>query len=66
MKYFKPKSLTWWTCISCFVLGTILSVHAAYNLGKLGDVLVVMTSDFSPLFMIAQGLGLVGLRGAVA
>ena len=64
MKYFKSKSLTWWIGISCLAICTILSVHAAYNLGKLGDVLVVMTSAFLPSFMIA--LGLVGLCGAVA
>jgi len=34
MKYFKSKSLTWWTGISYLAIGTILSVHAAYNLGK--------------------------------
>lgn len=66
MKYFKPKSLTWRTGISCLAIGTILSIHAAYNLGKSGDVLVVMTSDFLPPFMIAQWLGLVRLRGVVA
>lgn len=66
MKYFKPKSLTWWTGIICFAVGTILSIHAGYDLGRLGVVLAVMTSDFSPSFMIMQGLGLVGLRGALS
>lgn len=66
MKYFKPKSLTCWTGIICLGVGAILSIHAGYDLSGLGVVLAVMNSDFLPSFTIMQGLGLVGLPGALS
>jgi hypothetical protein len=54
MKYFQPKSVTWWSGLALVAVG----VYQAYSDGNLSAAL----SDPH----VAQGLGLIGIRGAIS
>ena len=66
MKYFQPKSLTWWAGVASIVVGAAQMVglqHAAY--GMVGELVQTLTGGMlgsSPAQMIVGGLGLIGIR----
>ena len=64
-RYFKPKSVTWWTGIVMLVSGALLSVDAGYSLGAAGDMLRTAAGDVGANYLILQGAALIGLRGAL-
>lgn len=53
MKYFKPKSLTWWSGIASIIGGVIQVIQSKDY----------MSATSNP--MILGGLAIIGLRGAV-
>lgn len=62
-KYFKPRSLTWWTGFAAVFAGTVIAAGAEIpSLKPAANVLSAMT-DVPPAVMISFGLGLIGLRG---
>lgn len=62
-KYFKPKSLTWWTGFIALLTGVIVAIGSEVQvLAPTANVLKAMT-DISPAAMISFGLGIIGLRG---
>lgn len=65
-KYFKPKSVTWWAGTSLIATGAVLGVDVGYDVGPVADVLDAWTGRMGPSVLIAQGAGLVGIRGALS
>lgn len=65
MKYFQPKSLTWWAGILSISVGVATIVFPeSYQLGEIGTLLSALSggADNSPASLIALGLGLIGIR----
>lgn len=64
-KYFKPKSVTWWTGIAC-VAGGFVSAAGPEIGGPIQSAsnVILSVSGVGPAAMFAAGLGLIGLRGA--
>ena len=64
MRYFHPKSITWWTGILSVAMGTAMIAMPGYNLGEAATVLSVLSGgqNASPSGMILMGLGLIGIR----
>lgn len=62
-KYFKPRSVTWWTGSVAVMAGTVVALGSEVEpLQPAANVLIAMT-EVSPAVMISFGLGLIGLRG---
>lgn len=69
MKYIKPKSLTWWAGIFALVVGIAsLAIPDNYQLSQLGQLVSMLSGgqDANPASLIAMGLGLIGIRGAIS
>ena len=64
-RYFKPKSVTWWAGATLIGLGGLLGVDAGYDLGAMADVIRAWTGNTGASVLIAQGAGLIGIRGAL-
>ena len=63
MKYFNPKSMTFWAGIFSLISGVALGVHEANPLGWHMDALAnVLGPASSPALLVTQGLGLIGIR----
>lgn len=63
MKYFKPKSVTWWIAALQIAVGIAL---AGMTDGQwLHDFLTQVTGGLSPYTLIMAGAGGIGLRGAI-
>ena len=65
MKYIKPKSVTWWAGVAMVVMGGVLGIDDGYDLGASIDVLRAWTGGMGASVLIAQGAGLIGIRGAM-
>ncbi len=62
-KYFKPRSLTWWTGAVAVVTGAVIAIGGEVEaLRPTANVLSNMT-EIPPAAMISFGLGIIGLRG---
>lgn len=68
VRYFRPKSLSWWSGALMVVLG-VAGLVAPQNLlsTEIGIALQALTGEGtgSPGLMIASGLGLIGVRDAI-
>jgi hypothetical protein len=64
-KYFKPSSVTWWSGVALIVMGGALGLDAGYDIGPAADVLRALTGGIGPSVLLAQGAGLIGIRGAL-
>jgi hypothetical protein len=64
-RYFKPRSVTWWAGVFLVVMGATLGVDEGYDIGAVADVIRAWTEGIGPAALIGQGLGLIGLRGAL-
>lgn len=64
-RYFKPKSVTWWAGTSLICLGGLLGIDAGYDLGGAADVVRAWTGNVGASVLLAQGAGLIGIRGAL-
>ncbi|MAM60873.1 hypothetical protein [Maritimibacter sp. UBA3975] len=66
MRYFRPKSLTWWAGVGLIASGVLLALFPGQDqLGVLGALLGLLTGGgegASPAFLIFSGLGLIGIR----
>lgn len=64
MRYFQPKSLTWWAGVCAFLLGLLLLTGEFQQLDQIARVLAVLLGggDASPAGLILLGLGLIGVR----
>lgn len=64
MRYFRPKTITWWTGALCIALGILQIVCKTCELGEFGAVLAMLggSSDTSPAGLIFIGLGFIGIR----
>ncbi len=65
-KYFKPRSLTWWAGVALVLMGGLVGMAEAVNLGGWDRAINAWTGNLPPAALIAQGAGLIGLRGAFA
>ena len=64
-KYFKPQSLTWWAGVGLIAMGALVGIGQGFDLGGAGAVLTAWTGGMPSLALMAQGAGLIGLRGAL-
>ena len=65
MRYFQPKSVTWWSGLLSVVLGLLMLARP--DLEAAGQIATVLSAlnggaDTSPAGMILLGAGLIGLR----
>lgn len=69
MRYFRPRSLTWWAGAGLVGLGALAllrpEIEALPGILALAAALTG-SADASPVGLIAMGLGLIGLRDAIA
>ncbi len=66
MKYFKPKSLTWWASLAPLLGGVIVALSEAFPaLAPARAVIDALTGDMQPAVLVNAGLVGIGLRGAV-
>lgn len=66
MKYFKPKSLTWWAAVFPLVMGLIMAIGPAIpGAEAIVAIAVALTGGVAPSVLINAGLGGIGLRGAM-
>lgn len=65
MKYFKPKSLTWWAALVPLLGGLIVATGPLHGLAPLVDTINNISGDMSAAVLINIGLGGIGLRGAL-
>jgi hypothetical protein len=63
-KYFKPKSLTWWSGIAMVMSGGFIAAEPLHVLTNLAVTLQAIYADASPAMLINAGLAIIGLRGA--
>jgi hypothetical protein len=65
MKYFHPKSLTWWAAMVSILIGLAKLAGVTHpSLAPLSELIVALSggADTSPVAMILGGLALIGLR----
>lgn len=65
LKYFKPKSVTWWAGIAFIVTGFASMFPEAHPaVFEFGDLFTRFTggTDASPAALIISGFGFIGLR----
>lgn len=64
MRYFRPRSLTWWAGLAAVALGSASLAAPHYALTEMGRVVAALvgSADASPAGLILGGLGLIGLR----
>lgn len=65
-KYFKPKSVTWWAGMLLISMGGALGVDAGVDIGPAAEIIDAWTGSMGSGALIAQGAGLIGLRGALS
>ena len=63
-KYFKPKSLTWWSGFAGIACGIFMAAEPIHGLSAIVETLEAAT-QFTAYNMIHAGLALIGLRGAM-
>lgn len=65
-KYFKPKSLTWWSSVSPLLIGLIMATEPLHGQTQLVEALRNLTGGASATVLVNAGLAGIGLRGALA
>lgn len=63
-KYFKPRSLTWWSGFVPIAAGAFVAFEPVHELATYAAAVSAMYGDVSPAVPINAGLALIGLRGA--
>jgi hypothetical protein len=64
IKYFKPRSLTWWSSVTPLVIGIVIATEPLHGSAALADSMRNATGMTAPA-LINMGLAGVGLRAAV-
>ena len=65
MKYFKPKSLTWWSSFFPLVAGLVVASYPLHGWLAVTDTINALTGGVSPSLMVNAGLLGIGVRGAM-
>lgn len=65
MKYFKPKSLTWWMSATPLLAGILVASLPLHGMDAIVTTINSLTGGLSAAVMINFGLGGIGLRGAM-
>jgi len=65
-KYFKPKSVTWWSGFVPLVGGVFIAFEPVHQLADYTTAVHALFGNASPGILINGGLALIGLRGASA
>lgn len=66
MRYFKPKSLTFWCAVTPFFAGLIVALASVVpELEKAATVINIASGGLTPPVLINLGLAGIGLRGAI-
>ena len=66
MKYFKPKSLTWWTGTAALAGGLLMALGGQIDaFAPVAAILTDLTGISEPYMLITYGLTTVGFRGAL-
>ena len=63
-KYFKPKSLTWWSAVTPLAIGTFMATEPLHGLSDIVLSLKTATGLSAPI-LINAGLAGIGFRGAL-
>jgi hypothetical protein len=66
MKYFKPKSVTWWAGLVPLVAGLIIATEPLHGWMDLVATINNMTGRVPAAVLINAGAVAIGMRGAVA
>ena len=66
IKYFKPKSLTWWGAIVPLVAGLVVASEPIHGLAAVVQAIDNATGHVSPAILINAGLVGIGFRGAMS
>ena len=64
-KYFKPRSVTWWTGAANLSAGIFLASEPVHGFEQWAEAVRLAFGGASASVLITAGLGLIGLRGAV-
>jgi hypothetical protein len=65
-KYFKPKSVTWWSSVIPLIAGVVSAASASVPALVPAKVVIdAVTGGIPPAILINAGLAGIGLRGAV-
>jgi hypothetical protein len=64
-KYFKPKSLTWWSAAFPLVLGLVVASEPLHQWVALVQTIDAVTGGVAPAMLINAGLVGIGVRGAI-
>lgn len=64
MKYFKPKSVTWWASFVPLLAGAFMATEPIHGLGALVASIEAATNMTAPV-LINIGMAGIGLRGAI-
>lgn len=64
-RYFKPKSVTWWSSLVPIILGLIVAFEPLFPNPILSEIVFNLTGGISPAMLINMGLVGVGIRGAI-
>jgi hypothetical protein len=65
MKYFKPKSLTWWSSCVPLIAGVVVAFEPLHGGVAITETINNVTGFLSPAVMINAGLIGIGVRGAL-
>jgi hypothetical protein len=65
MKYFQPKSLTWWAAFVPLLMGLSAALEPIHTSAAVTQIIDNMTGGASPYVLINAGLAGIGLRGAI-
>ena len=64
-KYYKPRSLTWWSAIIPLAMGLTAATAPLHGLSAVTASINLMTGNLDPYILINSGLFGIGIRGAV-
>lgn len=62
-KYFKPKSVTWWSGFFPIAAGVFVASEPLHQLADYASVVATMYGDVPPAVPINAGLAIIGFRG---
>jgi hypothetical protein len=65
MKYFKPRSLTWWGAMVPLVSGLVVASEPLHGLTGIVQTIDGVTGHVAPALLINAGLVAIGARGAM-
>lgn len=65
MKYFKPKSLTFWASFAPLLTGALVASLPLHGLVSIVQTINSITGDIPPAVLINIGLAGIGIRGAI-